>query len=571
MKTPISKLQTISTILVATTMMPISSLFAQNQVAADPVNAVTVQQMVVDNSAVLSERLYKLRQNRPIWIQQGQWTKNAYYLENFRMLLESHGIDAGKYLPANLFTQIRSGSPSLDSAARLEAQITRSFVRALEHLIIGQINPEAVDGISIKRKSISDTTLQTISTQLDNAAKTDLAGLVQSVAPKHVAYERLRTALDRLQTAKNIAGAWRVPGTFKRVLQIGVTDPAVGPIKSQLVILGYQIENMNDTYDVQTEVAVRDVQLAMLMNPDGKIHPSGRTITYFRNIDSRISDIKMNLEKLRWFNNTPEQKHIFVNLANQTLRLYDLAQDSVNPQMAFRTINGRVDRKTPAMKDVITHLMLNPTWTVPNSIIWKDKAPELARLSADEMLTWFEEKGFTLYNLTFNIKLDPLSINWAGVNANNIDFIMVQSPRYDNALGVVKFPLTNPWAIYLHDTNSRNLFAESNRLRSSGCVRVEYPLELTEYLLAGTQWNRQALEDYLVKPEQKDAKQLRVNLPQRMPVYMIGLSSELDEVGVLRFPPDVYGQDALVRSFSNLEVLAVDNLSGLSLKEEAGF
>lgn len=561
---------TIIASILLTSMIPFSSAYAQ--VKVDPLVAGITQQLAIESSNVLLTKIYRLRQNRPIWIQQGSWTQNAFYLVGLKAILDSHGLEGSKYFPQNLLLQIqRSSGVSPEVAARWETVITKNLLLALEHLVIGEVNPEVIEGISIKKKSsLSDASLQTIVSHLDNPSKTDLSVMVQALAPKHIAYERLRSALARLQESK-MNGTWRIPGSFKKVLQVGVSDPAVGAIKSQLSVLGYQLDSLNDVYDSSTASAISDVQLAMLMKPDGKIHPTGRTITYFRDINARISEIKMNLEKLRWFNTNPEQRHIFVNLANQSLRVYDLAQDPVDPVMAFKTINGRVDRKTPAMKDVMTHVMLNPTWTVPNSIVWKDKAPDLASKTPDEILQWFDEKGFTVYDFSFNAKLNPLSIDWANVNANNIDFLMVQSPRYDNALGVVKFPLTNPWAIYLHDTNTRDLFAEANRLRSSGCVRVEYPLELTEYLLQGTEWNRQALEDYLVKPDQKDAKQKRVDLPQKMSVYMIGLSSEVDEAGVLRFPPDVYGQDAQISGYMNIGTQSVDNLSSLSLREEDGF
>ena len=119
-------------------------------------------------------------------------------------------------------------------------------------------------------------------------------------------------------------------------------------------------------------------------------------------------------------------------------------------------------------------------------------------------------------------------------------------PGPDNALGVVKFPLQNPWAIYLHDTNDRELFAEGKRHLSSGCVRLEQPLELAAYLLKDQPgWSLQDIQAFV--PMTRDQKPVelekKVPLKRPMPVYFLYLTVEKSEDGSLRFIDDVYGQD----------------------------
>ncbi|RYZ78815.1 MAG: hypothetical protein EOP04_28960, partial [Proteobacteria bacterium] len=122
-------------------------------------------------------------------------------------------------------------------------------------------------------------------------------------------------------------------------------------------------------------------------------------------------------------------------------------------------------------------------------------------------------------------------------------YFIRQKPNYWNSLGVVKFELTNSMSIYLHDTNQRDLFTDPMRLVSSGCIRLEKPLDLAEYLLQGTQWTRSAIENFVAKPGQVMTTDTKISLSSPMPVYTIFLTSQLTSDNVLRFTTDVYQQN----------------------------
>ncbi len=211
--------------------------------------------------------------------------------------------------------------------------------------------------------------------------------------------------------------------------------------------------------------------------------------------------------------------------------------------MSFRTINGRPTRKSPMMKDKVVHIIVNPYWVVPPTIFREDKVEEIRNLRYWEIRQYFESHNYEVWNRGFTRRIDPTTIDWWRLDPSaDAQFYIRQRPHLMNALGALKFMLTNSYAIYLHDTNQRELFVEPQRLLSSGCIRVERPLDLAEYLLQGTQWNRQAIENVMAKPGEVLNKETRIVLKRPMPVYTTFLTSQLSSDGVIRFAEDSYNQ-----------------------------
>ncbi len=149
-----------------------------------------------------------------------------------------------------------------------------------------------------------------------------------------------------------------------------------------------------------------------------------------------------------------------------------------------------------------------------------------------------------VYDDLTNLEVDPLLVDWSKVSVNYSPYTVVQRPGKNNALGFVKFPLLkNPWAIYLHDTDSRGLFENPTRLLSSGCVRLEKPFEFAEAIMNSVQWNAEKLRnasEYLL-PEATTPT--RINLGRTLPVYLFYLTTVVgadDEIILLK---DTYGID----------------------------
>jgi len=323
-------------------------------------------------------------------------------------------------------------------------------------------------------------------------------------------------------------------------------DPVVGRIKTRLAALGYTITNMDNKFDTETQQAVGDIQRVLKMNPDFIVSPGGSTIRYLEtSLEARLAQVRADLEKLRWLPQDPKSRYIFVNLAFSSLLLMDY--NEANPVVFnFKTINGRFERKTPSMVDKIYQVILNPFWTIPPTVFLKDKVEALQGLGPWEIREFFDRNHYYVVSENFRTQYDPTTIDWHNITSSRVGFFIRQRPNYSNALGVVKFSLTNGEAIYLHDTGERELFNQSNRLLSSGCVRVEKPIDLAEYVLRGTQWNRFAIENHVARPGEVLSRETPIEIKNTIPVYMLPVTSHYASDGVMRFTADVYGHNQAI-------------------------
>jgi len=182
--------------------------------------------------------------------------------------------------------------------------------------------------------------------------------------------------------------------------------------------------------------------------------------------------------------------------------------------------------------------VVNPPWNVPKSIALKEylrelrKDPRAFRRRGLRLLEGSEEDAR---------EVDPTTVNWHALDKGRFPYRLRQDPGPNNALGRLKFHLTNDFRIYLHDTPTRGLFGHSDRDLSHGCIRVERPLDLAGQLLGESSQDllREALD-------QTKERHLSVNPP--VPIHILYLTARVDEAGALRFSPDVYEFDGPQRA-----------------------
>lgn len=137
--------------------------------------------------------------------------------------------------------------------------------------------------------------------------------------------------------------------------------------------------------------------------------------------------------------------------------------------------------------------------------------------------------------------LDPLGIAWKSLSEQYFPYTLRQDPGAGNALGRIKFVLTNTPDIYLHDTPSTRYFRRRVRAFSHGCIRVEKPLTLVRYLFGKTPATEQLIRGGLMKK-----RPTAINLPRPVPVYLVYVTSWAEADGNVHFRPDVYGRDPLL-------------------------
>ena len=222
------------------------------------------------------------------------------------------------------------------------------------------------------------------------------------------------------------------------------------------------------------------------------------------------------------------------------------------------------DWETPNMYGEISYLVLNPTWNVPNSIIREEI---LRKVTEDS--TYLESRNFKVYKDGVELNLDE--VNSSEFSADTIPYRIVQDSGPGNALGKIKFMFSNRFGIYLHDTPSRRPFTYSNRAVSHGCVRVEKPLQLAEFILRDhSKWNidylkieiGQRVDDKSIVSEyyhkrsalrnRKDSSENKTTeliLEKKIPLFIDYYTAWVDDKGAINFRDDIYRRDKVLKEY----------------------
>ena len=234
--------------------------------------------------------------------------------------------------------------------------------------------------------------------------------------------------------------------------------------------------------------------------------------------------IEANLQRARALPADMGQRFILVDTAAARLWMYEDGR----PVDSMRVIVGRPGSQTPMLAAYVRHAVLNPYWNVPPDLVRSRIAPNALNIGP----SYLRERGYEVlsgYDADAE-PVDPTTIDWAAVVAGRQEVRVRQRPGPGNMMGEVKFMLSDDLGIYLHDTPDRNLFAGEDRRQSSGCIRLEDPQRLGRWLFGRT----------LVA--QTDRPEIRVNLPEPVPVYVTYMTVEATPDGLV-FRNDAYGLD----------------------------
>jgi murein L,D-transpeptidase YcbB/YkuD len=223
-------------------------------------------------------------------------------------------------------------------------------------------------------------------------------------------------------------------------------------------------------------------------------------------------------------NNAP--RYVLVNVPAYTLQAIDNGAVALDSNVVV----GKPTRATPEVSASIIEVNFYPYWNVPTSIAKADLIPKLQKDPA-----YFVNEHFSV--LAGSGEIDPHSIDWSRPQAANYRFI--QKPGTFNALGIVRINMPNKHTVYMHDTPLKQLFNQSQRAFSSGCVRVERVLDVVAWLLAPAGWSPGK-----VQAAAEEGRKIDVKLPRPVPVHFVYLTAFVTENGAVQFRPDIYGQDA---------------------------
>lgn len=468
-----------------------------------------------------SQRLYFLygeRHFEPIWLTEGAGGKIAFspaaekIVELFRNA-ETEGLRPADYLTPDIDLARLGSDPA--SLARLETAFSQAAVRYANHIHNGRIRPQSVsENLDIKAKPIAEAAL------LERLAKSsDPAAIFAELEPQHREFKALKTALANFSTS---AAARPTPIADGQVLRPGNSDARLPAIRARLELPA----STSTSYDAATVTAVKDFQSAQGLEVDGIIGPA--TIAALNGGGAtRREDIIANMERWRWMPSDLGAFHVFVNIPEFRLAINRNGQE----EYTTRVVVGTTKNQTPIFSDNIRHLVVNPYWNVPSSIIKGEIAPAVMRNPG-----YINSQNMDLlYNGSV---VSTSAVDWSQVSSSNFPFRVRQRPGPGNALGQIKFLFPNKHDVYLHDTPSKSLFARSYRAFSHGCIRVQNPMEFADALMANEANISRASLEAMYGPSER-----WVNPQTQIPVHLAYFTLRVDANGTIRSLGDVYGHN----------------------------
>jgi murein L,D-transpeptidase YcbB/YkuD len=445
-------------------------------------------------------------------------------------------IDAEGLSPDDYFARaLTRTQPFGRGEADRDILLTASLLRAANDLRFGKVDPASADrGWRLRPTADGwDATLVA-----EAAIESGEPGVfLATMLPRPRLYLDLQAALRRYRDIA-AAGGWPVvpPG---RTLRVGDLDARTVALRRRLASTGdYSAREtaertdapLSAAFDARLEAAVRAFQERHGLDPDGVVGPA--TIAALNvGVDERIDQIRLNLERGRWVFGKLAPRFVVVNTASAQVFLVERDE----PVWQARAIVGRHYRQTPTFRSDLEYLVLNPTWTIPPTILREDIVP-LAK----------KDPGY-LAKMRIDVLtgdgrvVDAGALDWKRLGPRNFPYVLEQRAGPENLLGRVKFVFPNPFFVFLHDTPQRSLFGAAQRTFSSGCIRVENPLELAELVLDDPTWTRARLE-----AEAATGTTRSVHLKTPLPVLVLYWTASIDTHGRVRFLPDVYERDPRV-------------------------
>ena len=485
---------------------------------------------------------YESRNFAPLWIDElsGAPTRQAQALRTIMRKADEYGLDPATYHLAYYASRYPE---DLDLRAAAEVDLSRTVTRFVTHIAAGRLEPRDVSRV-ITLEPEAPAVADILSKLATTAA---MAATLARFEPPHPQYSALKKALAELRA--NAAADDRIVVPEGAALKPGAKDERVPVLRARLgVALAPDAEA--DIYDADLVLAVTSFQEASDLSADGIVGPRTLAALNGRSPDEEIAAIEANLDRWRWMPRDLGRFHVMVNVPEFMVRVVEGGE----PVHETRVIVGKPGNPTPTFSHVMDHLVVNPFWNVPTSIVSKEMLPEIRQNPG-----YFSRRGYqVLAKVGGRYRVvDPSSIDWYMVNPRSV--AIRQVPGDFNALGRIKFMFPNQHSVYLHDTPTKDLFKRDYRAFSHGCVRVDQPLAFADAILpiAAPEWNSTRLEKLYGGPEQ------RINLDRPIPVHLAYFTATVGQGGEVRFFDDIYGYDGrMAKKKQELASLARDGING---------
>jgi L,D-transpeptidase YcbB len=431
------------------------------------------------------KRIYALWNNAPLWLEPDGVRDRARALLTALERAPSHGLSTAHYpidsvrLVVGKDEDINKGATA-ENLADVDVLLTAAYIGYAQDMLLGQVDPKATAQswhISSRRTEVDSALVRTL--QSPNMEE----GLA-AMAPAEQEYDQLRQAYTNYQTLA--ANGWS---------EVSSSSPK-GDIVARLNVEGFQADSAD------LAAALEAYQERHSLEPTGKLNgPTIRALNV--PASERLSQIAVNLERYRWLPRTLGDRYIYVNVPAFRLSAFSAGQKELDMKVV---VGAEYDgRATPVFADSMELVVFRPYWNVTPTI----QANEFAHYNGNlpEGYEYWSDNGVTRIR---------------------------QRPGEKNSLGLVKFLFPNSFNIYLHDTPAKSLFQRADRAASHGCIRVQEPKRLAEWVLG---WDGDRVESAM-----HGANNRFVRVPEKIPVYIVYFTAYMRD-GQLYFSDDVYSRD----------------------------
>jgi murein L,D-transpeptidase YcbB/YkuD len=467
------------------------------------------------------QRLYTTYSNVPLWLEPDGFHEarskallRALLSANTDAIrLDAYPLDA---LVATLGAVRSTKTPTAEQLANADVLLTSTYVSLAEDLLTGQLDPRSLEQdwhIAANREAIDSAVARSLrDARLDSA--------IARMRPRDVDYEPLRRELVRFRALVD-SGGWGPVPTGKALKPGQRDNPArLAALRARLRIEGFG--DASAALPTGTVAGVYDEGLAGLVAEFQRRHGivvdsvlGAETVTSLNlPADYRLAQIAANLERYRWLPRSFGERYIVVNVPAFRLEAHDTTGTLEMKVIVGKEFEGR---KTPVFADSMETVVFRPYWNITPDIQAAETEPKIA-----------EDPGY--------------------MEANDLEYFkdgndtrIRQKPGPKNSLGLVKFLFPNSFNIYLHDTPEKELFTQDVRGFSHGCIRLEKPAELAQWVLG---WDAARVNAAMHEGEDNQS----TKLPRKIPVYIV-YATVFERDGQLNFGNDVYNRDdAMVKA-----------------------
>jgi murein L,D-transpeptidase YcbB/YkuD len=513
------------------------------------------------------QKIYRQNQHNLLWLKGYQLSDNGEHLLQQLMETSADELFDYQYHLAYIQQRLYNMQTLPREAAALDIVITDAFISyaldALSDKLLLSTNSRVnqhfqpvafhAPNSALSQDQQDESKRNNIVRLLkDNPKPQQLGNILSKLSPPHQQYERLRKAFISYQALTN-DNRWKKIPTGP-IIKLGDSHPQVKMLRTLLTVYGdYPLQKNNlaqvfgsshelseaeqMTFDVELDQALKNFQRRHGSEKiDGKLGNDTRRLLNI-SPNFRVRQIALNMKRWRELPRDLGDRYLWVNMTNFTLELINQSQT----ELSMKVIIGKTYRKTPVITESISTLVLNPHWNVPRRIALYDILPQAKK--DPTYLTTRNIKVLKGWKSKAGVNVND--INWSAMSAKNFPYRLQQQPGRGNALGDVKFVLPNDQSIYLHDTSHPGLFNRKLRTLSSGCVRVEKPLQLAQALLQtdNTRWTSKRIAKTI-----RGRKTQYVKLPKPVPTYLFYQTTWVDDQGEIQFRDDIYDRDQVVHS-----------------------